>query len=181
MNRGLHDFNQVQRAGPTMISIIILKEEYHFLRVAGRVDLLCRKFNFKQFCTAMLIPIIADKAIHQVQLEFSREYPFLRLEFFKPKNKKLAGEENVFSPFTLLKNAGLSSEGELTIEGNMTVRQLEKMFEQGFGLSVCVSRRSGLLWLHTSLTNNWTLDKQNEQGHEISLAINEFPGKAAEK
>jgi hypothetical protein len=135
----------------------------------------------KQSWTAMVIPLLADKAIHQVQLEFSRQYPFLRLEFFKPKNKKLGGEENILNPFTLLRNAGLNNEGELTIEGNMSVRQLEKILEQEFGLYVSVSRRSGLLWLHTSLTNNWTLDKQNEQGREISLAVNEFPGNAAEK
>ena len=128
----------------------------------------------------MVILLTADKAIHQLQLEFSRRYPFLRLEFFKPANRELAGETEI-SPFTLLKSACLSREGELVIENNNSVKQLEKVFEQEFGLCVHVSRRSGLLWLHTSLTNNWTLEKQNEQGREISLAVNPYPGKAAGK
>ncbi len=60
------------------------------------------------------------------------------------------------------------SEGELEIDGTMTVNMLEsKLFEQ-FGLSVQVSRKSGNLWLETSLTNHWTLKEQNDHGREIS-------------
>lgn len=129
----------------------------------------------------MVMILTSDKAIHLLQLEFSRRYPFLRLEFFKVKDRGLDGAASELNPFTLLKSAGLSKEGELVIEDSMTVRQLEKAFKEKFGLMVHVSRRSGLLWLHTTLTNNWTLVKQNEQGREICLTVNQFPGKVAGK
>jgi hypothetical protein len=128
----------------------------------------------------MILFLTVDTAIHQLQLEFSRRYPFLRLEFFKPLKKELTAENEV-SPVTLLKSAGLSKEGELVIEDSMTVKQLENIFEQKFGLYVHVSRRSGLLWLRTSLTNSWTLEKQNEQGREICLTVNPYQGKAVGK
>jgi hypothetical protein len=129
----------------------------------------------------MVIPLTSETAVHTVQLKFSSRYPFLRLEFSTLKSSGLPGASNEINSFTKLKSAGLSREGELEIEDNMTVKQLEKAFEQEFGLSVHVSRRSGLLWLHTSLTNNWTLEKQNEQGREICLTVNPYPGKAADK
>lgn len=127
----------------------------------------------------MVIPLTSETAIHELQLEFGKRYPFLRLGLYSPNNAP--GEVNQLKSFTLLKNAGLTKEGELTIEDNMTVKELEKIFQQEFGLFAQVSRRSGLLWLHTSLTNNWTLKKQNEHGREISLAVNPYPGKAAGK
>jgi hypothetical protein len=129
----------------------------------------------------MVIPLTSDKAIHQLQLEFNRRYPFLRLEFSKPGNSDPNEAAGELSPFTLLKNAGLSKEGEWIIEDSMSVKQLEKTFQLDFGLVAHVSRRSGLLWIQTTLTNNWTLKKQNEHGQEISLAINPYPGKAAGK
>jgi hypothetical protein len=127
----------------------------------------------------MVLSLTPDKAIHQLQLEFSRRYPFLRLEFYKLKNVEVEGAETELNPFILLKNAGLKMEGELAIEDSMTVKQLEKIFRQDFGLGVHVSRRSGLLWLHTTLTDRWTLEKQNQHGREICLTVNQYPGKAA--
>jgi hypothetical protein len=127
----------------------------------------------------MVLSLTSDKAIHQLQLEFSRRYPFLRLEFSKPTNREGGGMDTKLNPFILLKYAGLKMEGELVIEDSMTVKQLEKTFRQDFGLGVHVSRRSGLLWLHTTLTDNWTLEKQNQHGREICLTVNQYPGKAA--
>jgi hypothetical protein len=127
----------------------------------------------------MVLSLTSDKAIHQLQLEFSRRYPFLRLEFSKPTKREVEGADTELNPFILLKNAGLKMDGELVIEDSMTVKQLEKAFRQEFGLWVHVSRRSGLLWLHTTLTDNWTLEKQNQHGREICLTVNQYPGKAA--
>jgi hypothetical protein len=129
----------------------------------------------------MVLSLTSDKAIHLLQLEFSRRYPFLRLEFSKPINREGEGAsaETDLNPFILLKNAGLKKEGELMIEDSMTVKQLEKIFRQEYGLGVHVSRRSGLLWLHTTLTENWTLEKQNQHGREICLTVNPYPGKVA--
>ena len=44
----------------------------------------------------------------------------------------------------------------------------EKIFKDQFSLAVQVFRRSGNLWLETTMTDNWTLRQQNEHGREIS-------------
>ncbi|MEI9910895.1 MAG: hypothetical protein WDO71_15215 [Bacteroidota bacterium] len=54
----------------------------------------------------------------------------------------------------------------------MTVGQLEDIFQKQFGLQVQVSRRSGTLWLETTMTDNWTLKQQNDHGRELSEPAN---------
>ena len=49
-----------------------------------------------------------------------------------------------------------------------TVHDLETGFRERFGLSVHVFRKSGNLWIETTMTENWTLKQQNEHGMEIS-------------
>jgi len=61
-------------------------------------------------------------------------------------------------------------EGELDIPDTLTVGELENLFMDRFGLSVQVFRRSGNLWLETTMTDNWTLKQQNDHGKEISAS-----------
>jgi hypothetical protein len=67
-----------------------------------------------------------------------------------------------------LKEVGLKKPGALRIEEEMTVGELEKEFLESFGMLVQVSRRSGTIWLETTMTDNWTLSRQNEHGRELS-------------
>ena len=50
--------------------------------------------------------------------------------------------------------------------------ELEKIFKDQFGLAVQVFRKSGNLWLETTMTDNWTLQQQNNHGKEISAGNN---------
>ena len=50
----------------------------------------------------------------------------------------------------------------------MKVNELEKIFKDRFNLAVQVFRKSGNLWLETTMTDNWTLQQQNNHGGEIS-------------
>jgi hypothetical protein len=50
----------------------------------------------------------------------------------------------------------------------MKVKDLEKIFKDQFSLAMQVFRKSGNLWLETTMTDNWTLQQQNEHGREIS-------------
>jgi len=47
---------------------------------------------------------------------------------------------------------------------------VEKDFES-LGLFAEVFRKSGNVWIETSLTNDWTLQQQNLEGEEISCGI----------
>jgi hypothetical protein len=110
-------------------------------------------------------------SIKELQEKFSNLYPFLKINFFKNEldAKKYTSQSAEFSPEVKMNAINKNFiEGELEIDDSMTVNKLEsKLFEQ-FGLSAQVSRRSGNLWLETSLTNHWTLNEQNDHGREIS-------------
>ena len=51
---------------------------------------------------------------------------------------------------------------------NETVSTLENELWKNFGLSAQVFRKSGNLWIETSLTDSWTLEQQNREGFEMS-------------
>jgi len=50
----------------------------------------------------------------------------------------------------------------------MTVAELEKMITEKYGMNVQVVRRSGNIWLETTMTDDWTLQQQNDHGREIT-------------
>jgi hypothetical protein len=55
----------------------------------------------------------------------------------------------------------------------MTVTDFENALMDQFGLSAQVFRRSGNLWLETTITDYWTLKQQNEHGREITIGRNQ--------
>ena len=60
------------------------------------------------------------------------------------------------------------TDGYIEITGAMKVTDLEKIFKNQFSLVVQVFRKSGKIWLETTITDNWTLDQQNNHGSELS-------------
>jgi len=112
-----------------------------------------------------------NKIIGEIQHDFSSRYPFLKIEFFE---KKIPGKTPARLPVNnSLKMAGRNQfrPGELDIYDTMTVKELEQLFSVQFGLLVQVFRKSGKLWLETTMTDNWTLKQQNEHGEEIAIAF----------
>jgi len=60
--------------------------------------------------------------------------------------------------------------GSILITPGMTVCKLEQNFRDVYGLSVQIFRRSGKVWLETTVTDGWTLQEQNSQGEDLSKA-----------
>ena len=119
----------------------------------------------------MTINITPDRIIQEIQKEFNEEFPFLKLEFFKKGIRyKSAGKRTPsLSKELKLGNINMFQFKEtLKISGSMSVKELENIFDKLFGLSVLVYRKSGNLWLETTMTDNWTLEQQNENGRQIS-------------
>jgi hypothetical protein len=50
----------------------------------------------------------------------------------------------------------------------MKVSELENLFKRKYKLNIQVFRKSGNAWLETTVTDAWTLDKQNQEGIELS-------------
>ena len=119
----------------------------------------------------MFLLLSPDKTLNEIQQSFSSKYPFLKLEFYKLQNNDpaLAVKKHLSHSLTL-KAAGLKGNGLIDINNDMTVAELERIFLQQFGINAQVSRKSGILWLETTMTDKWTLQKQNEHGREITAS-----------
>lgn len=123
----------------------------------------------------MQLHIAPGRLIGDIQKEFNDMFPFLKLEFYN--NKSLSRSE--FSPRQIIPSAKkigegqpLLNEGAIRIDEDMKVNELEKQFKDKFNLSVQVYRKSGNLWLETSMTDSWSLLQQNNHGREISTGKN---------
>jgi hypothetical protein len=120
----------------------------------------------------MVMKLAKNKAIGELGNEFSSVYPFLRIEFYKDVQGRLGSKiRQKLVKSSSLANAGIRHEGEIEIEETMTVGQLEESFRKLFGLSVQVSRKSGIIWLETTMSDNWTLKQQNDHGRELSEPV----------
>lgn len=121
--------------------------------------------------TGMILKIESDKTIALIQQEFNTAFPFLKIEFFKngkTLQRMYTTKQLVNNEATLAAARLTSVQGEILVADTMTVKELEQDFFNSFGLTVQVFRKSGRLWLETTMTDNWTLKQQNQHGKEIS-------------
>jgi glycerol-3-phosphate O-acyltransferase len=119
----------------------------------------------------MQLLIFPTRLISEVQKEFAAIFPFLKLEFFSGK----ANRQTRSTIFQIISNSkrisdcqSATADGILEFEEEMKVAELENQLKNRFHLNAQVFRRSGNTWLQTTMTDNWTLQKQNEHGKEIS-------------
>lgn len=121
----------------------------------------------------MQLSIHGNRLILEVQRDFNSAYPFLKIEFFTNDLKKESRYDanQKISPHLRLKYCWKwkKDSGQLDIVDSMTVLELENAFMNEFGLSVQVFRKSGNVWLETTITDHWTLKQQSDHGREISL------------
>ncbi|MBK9013369.1 MAG: hypothetical protein IPM82_04430 [Saprospiraceae bacterium] len=107
------------------------------------------------------------KKIKDLQLEFHKVFPSLKLEFYEGSHR--AGEpsparQQLDNERLIDEVRSIHTSGDLHIRAEMSVSELERMFLEKFGLNAQVFRRSGNLWLQTSATDNWPLAEQNRKG-----------------
>jgi hypothetical protein len=119
----------------------------------------------------MKMIIDRETRLKHIQKVFSDNYPYLKLEFFKyahklhepsPKKEMRLPDEKALVQYNQV---------EIDVTDNMTVAELEQLFDNKAGLSMQVFRRSGSVWIETSLTDDWTLGQQNSEGEMLSTSI----------
>ncbi|MBX3163553.1 MAG: hypothetical protein KF900_03675 [Bacteroidetes bacterium] len=124
----------------------------------------------------MKLTINDSRKISSIQKKFNDEFPYLKIEFFS-KPHKIGGSSPkklmMESSKTLGECRTVHKSGTISIVPQMTVGELEQNFKDMFGLWVQVFRKSGRVWLETSVTDNWTLEKQNTKGEELSKTFAE--------
>jgi hypothetical protein len=119
----------------------------------------------------MILTIDDNKKISALKQEFNALFPYLKLELFTkpnktgelPSRKVLISDDKTFGQCGALKNGG-----GVDVEPEMLVSELELFFKQHYGLLVQVFRKSGKVWLETSLTDKWTLEQQNRYGKALT-------------
>lgn len=115
------------------------------------------------------LQIKPDGKISDLQKDFNLHFPYLKLEFFKHFHGLHGGsprKDLVTADLALrLKN---NSKEDFIITQDMRVSTLEQLFSDYFGLSAQVFRKSGPSWLETTMTDDWTLKRQNDEGFELS-------------
>jgi hypothetical protein len=100
-----------------------------------------------------------------------QSFPWLRLEFFSvPHHAREASPKKQMLPVTLSIGEArtVHGHGSVTVHPAMSVTELEEAFRVQCGLAVQVFRRSGNVWLETTVTDNWTLQEQNDNGQVMS-------------
>lgn len=121
----------------------------------------------------MKISINDHRKIYAIQEDFNKLFPYLKIEFFaKPHTSGGQSSKKYMksSSKTLGECRTIHNKGSISISPEMTVDELERRFMDVYGLSVQVFRKSGKVWLETSVTDGWTLAKQNAQGEELSAS-----------
>ncbi len=112
---------------------------------------------------------VRNHLISQIQEEFNKLYPYLKVVFRQQGNSAnalpvtgLHSEEQI--------RDGVRSllEKDIHLMDGMKVSELEDSLEQLFGQRAQVFRRSGNFWMDTQLSRGWTLKQQNDHGQDIS-------------
>jgi len=118
----------------------------------------------------MKLRITPNRLISDVQNDFNKAFPFLKIEFFQNRNLQPAFTFQQMLPHNkrVVEGQTAVTDGDIEISSTMTVKDLERIFKDQFSLAVQVFRRSGNLWLETTMTDGWTLGLQNQHGQEIS-------------
>jgi hypothetical protein len=120
----------------------------------------------------MELKVIEDDILRNIQNDFRRQYPFLKLEFYKCSHPECTGcpdSERLSADLPLEEATAFHSPAMIDISAQRTVTEVEHDFLKSLGLSVQVFRHCGTLWLETTATNHWTLEQQNAKGLEYSL------------
>lgn len=119
------------------------------------------------------ILITEHTLLSEIQSAFNNNYPFLKIEFLKLDSEKNTSQKlKKIEPETTVKVISSSEmAATLNIEGNRTIAEIETDVKNVLGLAVQFSRKSGNVWNVITLTDNWTLEDQNNAGKFISTEM----------
>lgn len=119
----------------------------------------------------MEITLNKHLTIAQVQEQFSAEFPKLKIEFFKKGHQEGDGSllNDMLDPETRLGDIMTPAvDSHFDYDQTISVGDLEQTFHDMFGLNIQVFRLSGNTWIQTTLTDDWTLEEEEELAEEMS-------------
>ena len=131
----------------------------------------------------MEIYISEEAIIGNIQHDFQEVYPFLQLEFYEQPHEigQSCSPLEKLAPETPIEDIRMMHTfGWIDISRHRTASEIEHDFRRLLGLSVQVMRRSGDMWVQTTTTDFWTLQRLNEEGRLAQQHIFFYPGEPAE-
>lgn len=109
--------------------------------------------------------------IKEIQTGFSKAFPFLKLELYWVNEKGTSSPEVKAKPDQRMLHGNKMRNGhEIEINGNTRISELQNAFKE-YGAHIKIYRKAGRVWIETSLTGDWTLERQNLEGEAFT---NEF-------
>ena len=107
------------------------------------------------------------KLAGDVQKEFNTIFPYLRIEFLRSSTRH-SDLRTTQKMYPLSSNEPIGNGGkELKVAPSTTVAELKKMLLDSFNLQAMVYRKSGSMWIETSLTEDWSLERQNHEAEQM--------------
>jgi hypothetical protein len=126
----------------------------------------------------MTLTIAPEETISALQAQFQAEFPHLKLVFFTKPHKAYEGSPAKFLVHEPTKTLGELNpnvhSGSLFLEADMPTWQVERLFEEEHGLHVQVFRKSGHIWLETSVSDSLSLEQQEAKGRSGDDVHQEF-------
>ena len=110
--------------------------------------------------------------VRDIQKSFNDLYPLLKIEFFRNKHavNSLSPKQEKLPERTAIALAMANSDvTSIDISQTVTVGALEQELWKKTGFSAQVFRKSRNLWIETSLTDNWTLEKQSNTAAQFVM------------
>ncbi len=146
-------------------------DKRHFLNV----------WQIRPLCSIILITLKNGYCTNRstkldvLQKEFCKQFPFLKIEFSalpSKGEKKGEGIENNLKNKTLGQFNKSKTPFNFLLSPSTTVNELENLFVTLLNMHVLVYRKSGSVWVKTTITDGWSLYEQNKQGEHINKIYN---------
>jgi hypothetical protein len=118
--------------------------------------------------------VITGGSLLHIQEAFSGFYPFLMIEFFLAGHSRFSHTEARLS----LDKMALALSGKvytIDVSSQRTVSEVVGDITRLFRVTAQVCRKSGNVWNAVSLTDGWTLERQNSAGEYISRIMGAPP------
>ncbi len=117
------------------------------------------------------IDITPETTLNDLKLAFAQHFSYLKWEFFRRSHQHHEGspkKEMITENPKMHHVTEKIERNHIEFHDTTSVQDVEQLVWDAFGLSVQVFRKSGNLWLETTVTDQWSLAYQNEQGRELS-------------
>lgn len=122
----------------------------------------------------MSILVTNTRTLAEIQTAFREKFESLKLEFYVGSHKAgegIANSKKLDTSLTIGELREGDSETEFSIHGNLKTNSFEESWQEAFGFSVQVFRKSGNIWLQTTSTDDWTLSEQQKAAEAYSKAF----------